>query len=462
MKKFILSFLFVYLFHLVNAQCIPTSIVLTKQVQVDSFPIKYPGCTHVKGSIAISGEDIMNLDSLQQIKVIQGSLIIVRSLVISDISGLQNIDSIYGNFTMEQTAVLDMNPIANIVVLNSMKFVSNSFTSLPAFTNIKKLKGNLTLSNNISMRPLTPIFINLDSLQNLEIVLDSIHQNSFSNLKKANTLDFILDNNFNIIFNSLTTCKKLGLYEIKNYNQYTFPNLLTVTDMMSVAFCAFSTFSGFQQVNFVNSFVMDANLYLSSIQLFNPNTKINELRINDNPLLSNCSITPFCKYIQEGKNITVNNNGPNCNTPQEIEIACPAAPDADSDGVNNFIDNCVAIFNPDQKDCNKNGVGDVCEGFVDSDCDGKSNVMDNCPVLFNPNQIDYNLNGIGDACENFPAMGFNTTAPKTEVHLSYSNVFIDHPDKGIIMKDAVGSCYKTTIVLENGLPQIKLISIPCP
>ena len=35
----------------------------------------------------------------------------------------------------------------------------------------------------------------------------------------------------------------------------------------------------------------------------------------------------------------------------------------------------------------------------DSDCDGVSNARDNCIVVFNPSQRDSNRNGIGDACE---------------------------------------------------------------
>lgn len=42
---------------------------------------------------------------------------------------------------------------------------------------------------------------------------------------------------------------------------------------------------------------------------------------------------------------------------------CPidAANDADSDGVCGDIDNCPNIFNPNQKDSDKNGIGDICD-----------------------------------------------------------------------------------------------------
>ncbi|MEM3373788.1 MAG: hypothetical protein QXE31_01075 [Candidatus Woesearchaeota archaeon] len=36
-------------------------------------------------------------------------------------------------------------------------------------------------------------------------------------------------------------------------------------------------------------------------------------------------------------------------------------PDKDEDGINDFVDNCVDKFNPDQKDFNNNGFGDACD-----------------------------------------------------------------------------------------------------
>jgi parallel beta-helix repeat protein len=45
-------------------------------------------------------------------------------------------------------------------------------------------------------------------------------------------------------------------------------------------------------------------------------------------------------------------------------------PDADGDGVNDSVDNCPAIVNPDQADGNGNGVGDLREAFIYGDANG--------------------------------------------------------------------------------------------
>jgi len=62
--------------------------------------------------------------------------------------------------------------------------------------------------------------------------------------------------------------------------------------------------------------------------------------------------------------------------------------DVDEDGwceqnVWGVADNCPAVWNPDQRDGDGDGVGDVC---------------DNCPIIWNPDQRDEDGDGVGDAC----------------------------------------------------------------
>ncbi len=71
-------------------------------------------------------------------------------------------------------------------------------------------------------------------------------------------------------------------------------------------------------------------------------------------------------------------------------------PDIDNDGVIDKNDNCVDIANPDQKDDNNNGRGDVCDDF---DKDGVINIKDNCPNNPNRFQQDKDKDGKGDVCD---------------------------------------------------------------
>jgi hypothetical protein len=95
---------------------------------------------------------------------------------------------------------------------------------------------------------------------------------------------------------------------------------------------------------------------------------------------------------------------------------------------------------------------------ADADCDGIPDATDNCPEYPNPNQTDLNSNGTGDACETGKRFGVNTTTPQSEVHVANGSVFIDNPDKGLILKGSDGKCYKLTV--HNGA--LQLLVVPCP
>jgi hypothetical protein len=70
--------------------------------------------------------------------------------------------------------------------------------------------------------------------------------------------------------------------------------------------------------------------------------------------------------------------------------------DFDNDGILDSVDNCPTTYNPNQKDTDGNGEGDVCE---DSDGDGVLDFEDNCIYIPNPGQEDADSDGEGDVCE---------------------------------------------------------------
>jgi hypothetical protein len=76
-------------------------------------------------------------------------------------------------------------------------------------------------------------------------------------------------------------------------------------------------------------------------------------------------------------------------------MAIRRPPDTDGDDVADYVDNCPLIQNPDQSDCDGNGVGDRCEPWIDCD---QNNALDVCECLENPS-LDINRNSIPDACE---------------------------------------------------------------
>lgn len=85
-------------------------------------------------------------------------------------------------------------------------------------------------------------------------------------------------------------------------------------------------------------------------------------------------------------------------TPENIHSNSQFKPnDDDKDGIPDIKDNCVNIYNPDQKDLNNNGRGDACD---DDDYDNVINAFDNCPLNYNPDQTDDDEDKLGNACDN--------------------------------------------------------------
>jgi len=73
--------------------------------------------------------------------------------------------------------------------------------------------------------------------------------------------------------------------------------------------------------------------------------------------------------------------------------------DTDNDGIIDTEDNCVDVYNPDQRDTNQDGYGDICDPDLDNDGDITSKDGDTIEALYGltPENLDWNpdadLNG---------------------------------------------------------------------
>ncbi|HJW30427.1 MAG TPA: thrombospondin type 3 repeat-containing protein, partial [Saprospiraceae bacterium] len=161
--------------------------------------------------------------------------------------------------------------------------------------------------------------------------------------------------------------------------------------------------------------------------------------VQQNPLLMYCC---FLSSLDIGGVLTLSGNDPACNSLPFITAHC----DPDGDGVPFDVDNCPDFPNPLQQDNDHDGVGNAC---------------DNCPLMVNPDQADSNNNFIGNACETPEAgkVGINNPNPNSGLHIKNSDVYVDDPQRGLILKDFLGHCYRLHVD-EDG--QLRTIPINCP
>jgi hypothetical protein len=99
---------------------------------------------------------------------------------------------------------------------------------------------------------------------------------------------------------------------------------------------------------------------LSSILDFDP-LSISSLYIYNNPQLSFCECSSICNYLEASPGLaTIYNNASNCASEMAVHTAC-ASCDSDDDGICDEEDNCIQVFNPEQKDLDQDGIGDLCD-----------------------------------------------------------------------------------------------------
>jgi hypothetical protein len=309
---------------LISQPC-PDSLCLTSQAQVDSFQVLYPQCTEIEGDVKIFGDDIINLDGLNNLTSIGGTLQIGNNInstganpVLASLGGLGNLSAIEG----------DLRILGN-----------DSLVDLSGLESLTSIGGSLLIGDWWNMWPCANLsLLSLDGLDNVASVGDGIQIvggivediSALSNLTSINghvMLRYIgslqsLDglNNISSIGGGCTLWD-LGVINFKDLDNLNY--IGGGLDILSND--SLTSLTGLEGLTSVGSLGIFGNDSLTSlVGLENIDAaSIGDLSIRNNSFLSYCAIQCICDYLASPNGeILIQNNSTGCQSQEVIEAAC--------------------------------------------------------------------------------------------------------------------------------------------
>jgi hypothetical protein len=142
-------------------------------------------------------------------------------------------------------------------------------------------------------------------------------------------------------------------------------------------------------------------------------------------------VSAYSGLVATGDVVGYNGLGPNGAADYAANATIEVLHDGDRDRIPDTEDNCLRIFNPNQADCNQDGVGDACElsaGAPDLNNDG---VPDTCQCMG-----DITGDGLVDGADLSAVIsnwGLATSDPLSRAADRNSNGRIDGTDLGIVL-----------------------------
>ena len=274
----------------VSAQpCLPNGIDFSSQSMIDDFQINHPGCSIIEGDVMISGIDITNLNGLNEITEIQGSLSILANFNLNNISGLTNLSIIGGYFKFRSNNIL-----INMQGLNNLSSVSG-YVEIEDNDNLSTLQGleNLTYIGGDFIVFFNDHLLNLEGINNLSFIGERLlisYNNalvSLSGLENVSSKIELVAIGFNPILVDISSIGNIG----------------SITD----------------GINIRDNFILPSldgleNINLDSLQF---------LYILNNSMLSYCALQNICNYIENSNNYdSISDNSLGCNSHDEVANAC--------------------------------------------------------------------------------------------------------------------------------------------
>ncbi len=166
--KFLLATLLIFTTIFVKAQnCVSDTLYFTSQGQVDSFPINYPGCTVIQGSVyVVNNDNITNFDSLRQLTQVQGNFHLFNLSALTSLSGLEQLNFIGDRLNISDIPnITTLEPLSNLTTIGGYLRIVDcaNLTNLNGLENLTTVGSDFLVSENENL-------LTLSGIQNLTSV----------------------------------------------------------------------------------------------------------------------------------------------------------------------------------------------------------------------------------------------------------------------------------------------------
>ncbi len=323
--------------HLNSQPCLPEGIIFSSQAEIDSFPINYPNCTEIEGNVTIYGDDITNLNGINNLDFIGGDLILDRTSLVNLI-GLGNIDSIMGDLHLEFNGNLK-----NLSGLWNLTFIGGSLTiiscydlnSLTALENLNFIGEDINIHNNNDLPNLTGLENITHVSRDLILTSNGSTLNCLTGLNNISSIgrDLLVQGNYGLLnLEGLDNLSYVGgIFEIRSNNHMTslvgVENLETVMGRLIITSVnKITSLEGLENLNLIEGDLkISGNELLTSIaELESIDAgSVSNLYITGNESLSECHVQYVCDFLASPNgSINIYNNAQGCSNPAEVANSC--------------------------------------------------------------------------------------------------------------------------------------------
>ncbi len=318
-----------------NLEYIGGSLILNGQTNFENLT-GLSNLNYIGGAIAIDGNfGLKNLQGLDGLTFVGGDIFVLNSTIEDMSNDCPNLSSFAGNITFENNTLLTHTPIFDNVSNSSGGFSctgNNQLKTIQGFNNGTFLNGNLYIENNDSL-------FSINAFQNIETITGNFQLKS--NLALTEIQGF---GNVKNIEQFVT------LYENELLTALPFTSLESVNGNFLISKSNAANLSGLQNLETINgNFEITNNQLLTNIAdlinlqtvggylaIFNNNlltsldglqnidpSTISNLFLYGSDLLSDCSVQSICDYLNDPMNpSSVNTNASGCLNEEEILAAC--------------------------------------------------------------------------------------------------------------------------------------------